>query len=794
LGNESRTRRYRRCGFSIDMLMKRLIILTVAAFALISFVDEKKPRIFLIGDSTIANKSPEVAPETGWGMIFPKYIDLEVYNHAVNGRSTRSFRTLGHWAKVSEQLKPGDWVFIQFGHNDSKQSDTSRYAAPQTDYRKNLVRYIDEIRAKGGKPLLITPVMRRKFDEKGSFVDQHGEYPSVVKDISKQMNVPLIDLHTKSKEIIVNHGVEGSRKLFLNLEKNIWKGHIDGKDDNTHFTQYGAELMAAAVAEGIRDLNNELSEALTLFPVGGKYVYELPKVREVFFRKDTFNIVTYGAKSDGIALNTASIQQAIDACNQSGGGTVLVPKGFWVTGPVNLKSNVNLHVADGAVLQFSNNPKDFPLVKTNWEGLDAIRAHSPIYAVDAENIAITGKGILDGAGEAWRPVKKNKVTPPEWNQLISSGGVLNETKDMWYPTELALKGSLAKRPGVIAEGYDMAKAEEVKEFLRPNMVNFVRCKGVRLEGVTFQNSPAWCLHPLMTQHLVIRDITVRNPWNAQNGDGLDLESCRYVLVENSSFDVGDDGICIKSGRDEEGRKRGIPTEDVIVRNSTVFHGHGGFVIGSEMSGGARNIFVSDCNFLGTDVGLRFKTARGRGGVVEKIYVNNIRMNNIGGAAILFDMYYMAKDPLAMFAGEDKAAIVFKPATEGTPQFKEFYIRDVVCKGAETGIFVRGLPEMNINSIQMENISIQSKKGFVCIEGSNISLKNANLHCDDKTVIDVLDSKNVILDNIGHKSGEILLTVGGDRSKDIRLLNTNSSGIKKEIELGAGVSASVVKKK
>jgi len=157
------------------------ILLTASAIFLLSFATiEKKPRIFLIGDSTIANKAAEVAPETGWGMIFPQYIDLEVNNHAVNGRSTKSFRTLGHWAKVFEQLQPGDWVFIQFGHNDSKESDTSRYAAPHTDYRKNLVRYINEIRSKGAKPLLITPVMRRKFDEQGNFVDQHGDYPAVV--------------------------------------------------------------------------------------------------------------------------------------------------------------------------------------------------------------------------------------------------------------------------------------------------------------------------------------------------------------------------------------------------------------------------------------------------------------------------------------------------------------------------------------------------------------------------------------------------------------------------------------
>lgn len=520
----------------------------------------------------------------------------------------------------------------------------------------------------------------------------------------------------------------------------------------------------------------------------------LPVIRNVSFKKDTFNILSYKARPDGITLNTRAINDAITACSQGGGGTVLVPKGFWLTGPIALKSNVNLHIAMGAVLQFSNNPEDFPLIKTNWEGLDAIRAHSPVYGADLENIAITGKGILDGAGEAWRPVKKSKLAAPQWNELVKSGGFLNEKKDTWYPTARALKGSLAKRPGVIAEGYDLKKAEEIREFLRPNMISLVRCKNVLLEGVTFQNSPAWCIHPLLTQHLTVRGITVRNPWYAQNGDGIDVESCRYVLIEDSMFDVGDDGICIKSGRDEEGRKRGVPTEDVIVRNCTVYHGHGGFVVGSEMSGGARNLFVSDCNFLGTDIGIRFKTTRGRGGVVEKIYISNIRMNNIGGAAILFDMYYMAKDPLTMFAGEDNPEIAFESVTEGTPQFRDIHIKDVVCKGAETAIFVRGLPEMNIKGIEMENISIQSRKGFVAIEGENITLRNATLYCDDKTIVQVQNSKNLTLDNIRFKPADVFVNVTGERSENIRIINTDSKQAAKEVMLGASVSKNVLIKK
>jgi DNA sulfur modification protein DndE len=521
---------------------------------------------------------------------------------------------------------------------------------------------------------------------------------------------------------------------------------------------------------------------------------KLPVIQQVSFKKDSFNILKFGAKSDGFTLNSDPINNAIKKCSANGGGVVVIPAGLWLTGPIRLQSNVNLYVAKGAVVQFTDDTNQYPLIETSWEGVDAIRAHSPLYGIDLENIAITGAGILDGAGQAWRPVKKNKLTPPEWKELVASGGFLNEAKDTWYPTERALIGSTMKRPGVVAEGFDFQKSEEIKEFLRPNMLSLIRCKKVLLEGITFQNSPAWCLHPLLSQHLTIKNITVRNPWNAQNGDGLDIESCRYVLVENSVFDVGDDGICIKSGRDEEGRKRGVPTEDVIVRNCTVYHGHGGFVVGSEMSGGARNLFVYDCNFLGTDIGIRFKTTRGRGGVVEKVFIRNIRMNNIGGAAILFDMYYMAKDPLAMFSGGDAPAIEFQPVTEATPQFKDILIQDVACKGAETAIFVRGLPEMNIRNITMENINIQSKKGFECIEGDGITLKNALLITNSDAVVQTQNSKNILLDNVKFQNNPVFLKVTGDRSTNLKVMNTDVTKAAKDFDIGAEVPKNAITKK
>jgi DNA sulfur modification protein DndE len=536
----------------------------------------------------------------------------------------------------------------------------------------------------------------------------------------------------------------------------------------------------------------KLSALLLIFLSTVSFSQDFHSPRQVSFRPDTFNIKDFGAIGDGLQKNTHAINKAIASCAESGGGTVLIPPGFWLTGPIQLRSNVNLHNAKNSVVQFTRDLSDYPLIKTNWEGVDAYRCHSPIYGVDLENIAVTGSGIFDGAGAAWRPVKKNKMTPPEWEQLVESGGFLDENKDIWYPTESSRKGSLMKRPGVIAEGFDLAKSEEIRDFLRPNMLSLVRCKRILLEGVSFQNSPAWCLHPLMSQDITMRNLTVRNPWNAQNGDGVDLESCRYVLIENCTFDVGDDGICLKSGRDEEGRKRGMPTEDVIIRGCTVFHGHGGFVVGSEMSGGVRNVFVSDCNFLGTDIGLRFKTRRGRGGLVENIFISNIRMNNIGGAAILFDMYYMAKDPLAVFSGSDNPPMEFAPVSEGTPQFRKIRIENVVCDGAETAIFVRGLPEMNIREISLENISIRSKAGVVCIEGEEIKLKNANFVLERDPVISIGNSKAITLENIRYNGGGRMLDVQGDRSKGIKLLNSGPLSTD-AVQPGSGVSGKTIKR-
>jgi hypothetical protein len=522
----------------------------------------------------------------------------------------------------------------------------------------------------------------------------------------------------------------------------------------------------------------------------------LPPVKPTAFKADTFSIAKYGAVADGLTSNTAAVQQALDACTAKGGGVVLVPRGHWLTGPLVLKSNVNLHLAEGALLQFSSRLADYKLIKTNWEGLDAVRNQPLLYGQGLENVAITGHGIIDGAGPAWWMVQKGRTLESDWKKLVASGGALNEKQDRWYPTAQALKGTTVKEAGVLtAEKTTTADFEDLKDYLRPDMLVLDRCQRLLLEGVTFQNSPAWTLHPMRSENVVVRNVTVMNPPYSPNTDALDLESCRNGVVEGCTFSVGDDAICIKSGRNEQGRARAMPTENFLIRNCTVYRAHGGFVIGSEMSGGARNIYVSNLTFLGTDIGLRFKTTRGRGGVVENIFIDNVDMRDISGEAILFDMYYMIKDPAPQVAGsKERPLSPAKPVDEGTPQFRGIRIRNVTCVGARTAIMVRGLPEMSIKDISIENAVLQADAGLVCIEADNIRLKNVALFTTDTDpVLEVHNSTRIALDGIRYAPGAgVLLRVSGaEKTQGISLTNTDVSKAKQPLELGVGVKKKVV---
>ncbi|MFA4869355.1 MAG: glycoside hydrolase family 28 protein [Pedobacter sp.] len=494
----------------------------------------------------------------------------------------------------------------------------------------------------------------------------------------------------------------------------------------------------------------------------------LPKIKQPVFKTDTFNIAKFGAVANGNTLNTKSINQAIITCSKSGGGVVLIPSGYWLTGPVELKSNVNLHLEKNALLQFSSDFNQYKIIAGNYEGKPSARNQSPIMGIDLENVAITGAGTIDGNGDAWRMVGKDKLTEDEWKKKLASGGLLSEDGKTWFPTGKTKKAHLEKRSVLLETGKKLSDFEDIKDYLRPNLIVLTNCSKVLLQGVTFQNSPAWNIHPLLCTDLTLRDIVVKNPDYAQNGDGVDVESCRNVLIEGSVFDVGDDAICIKSGKDAEGRKRNVPTENVIVRNNKIYAGHGGFVVGSEMSGGARNIFVTDCSFMGTDKGIRFKTTRGRGGIVEKIYIRNLNMFNIVDEAIFFDMYYWTKSPEANQKQE-----VPKVSVE-TPQFRDIFIDNIICNSANIGVFIRGIPEMPVSNIHMRNLFLNANKAIQIKDANGIEITNSVCLTKEKMpVVYIESSKNINLDGVKFNPGAgVLFDLNGEAIENIKIKNTD----------------------
>ena len=454
--------------------------------------------------------------------------------------------------------------------------------------------------------------------------------------------------------------------------------------------------------------------------------FEMPEVAAPQFPDRQVNIKDFGAVGDGVTLNTDAFEKAIAELSEKGGGQLTVPAGVWFTGPIVLKSNINLHLEMGAVIQFSGDDNLYGLIDTSFEGLDTKRCQSPLTANGCENIAITGQGVIDGNGQYWRPVKKGKMTENQWKAVLARPGGVESKPGYWVPSQGYADAEQNAEMNVVKASTD-EEWNHYKRFLRPVMISLVNCKNVLLQGVIFQNSPAWNIHPLMCENIIIDNVLARNPAFAQNGDALDLESCKNALIVNSKFDAGDDGICIKSGKDADGRKRGKPCENVVVDGCTVFAGHGGFVVGSEMSGGVKNILVENCQFLGTDVGLRFKSTRGRGGIVENIYISNVSMTDIKTDAITFNMYYGGKSVAEMLADGDNPDNTTKvPVTEETPIFRNIDIKDIVCNGAGRAMEFNGLPEMPINGIKLQNINIQAKKDAVFTNCENITKENINI--------------------------------------------------------------------
>lgn len=370
-------------------------------------------------------------------------------------------------------------------------------------------------------------------------------------------------------------------------------------------------------------------------------------------------IMDYGAVADGITLNTDAFDKAIKALVKKGGGHLVVPEGLFLCGPIVLKDNIDLHLERGAFLLFSPDKADFLVDGKVKPCISASKRH---------DVSISGEGIIDGNGEWWRAVKRGKVSDTEWADFKFMGGTVTSDGTLWYPFGL-------KHFADIADDY------KVQEKMRTHLIRFTDCERVTVTGVTLQNSPKFHLVPQRCTDVLIEGIVVRCPWNAQNGDGIDLMNCRNVTVRGCLVDVGDDGICLKAGGGPKGVEDG-PCRNVLIENNTVFHAHGGFVIGSEFSGGMQDIVVRHNTFSGTDTGLRFKSAPERGGKCSNIRISDIVMSDIRGEAIVFETSYANRA-----AGYEDAVAAESMAY--LPEFCDIVIDRVVCRDARTAVRAQG---------------------------------------------------------------------------------------------------------
>ncbi len=410
----------------------------------------------------------------------------------------------------------------------------------------------------------------------------------------------------------------------------------------------------------------------------------LAEIKPPTFPDRDFPVSKYDAVDDGRTDCRPAFDKAIAACSAAGGGRVVVPAGDWlVKGPIHLKSNVNLHVESGATIRFSTDPADYlPVVLARYEGNEVMNYSPFLYAIDAENIAITGTGTFDGQAS-----RKN------WWNWKGSGG-----KDQEALRQMGEDGVPAAER-VFGAGHE----------LRPNFVQPQRCKNVLIEGVTFTNSPMWIVTPTLCENVTIRGITVNS--HGPNNDGCDPESCRNVLIENCTFDTGDDCIAIKSGRNADGRRIATPSENIIIRGCKMKDGHGGVVLGSEMSGGIRNVFVEDCAMDSPNLerAIRLKSNTMRGGYLENLYVRNVQVGQVADAVVRINLGY----------DKDRGT--------HSPTVRNIYLDGITSEKSKYPLYFAGLDDSKIENVVLENCTFKNAdKASVIVNVGEITLRNFSI--------------------------------------------------------------------
>jgi polygalacturonase len=434
-------------------------------------------------------------------------------------------------------------------------------------------------------------------------------------------------------------------------------------------------LFLLPLSCGTKERNTEVAESDPWTQVDAI----LAQIKAPTFAAKDFLITDFGAKGDSVTDCTQAFAKAITACNAAGGGRVVVPAGKFSTGPIHLKSNVNLHVSKDATLLFSRDTKKYlPQVYTRFEAVELMNYSPLIYAYEQENVAVTGEGVLNGQAdeENWWPWKG------KWNHA----GVVHEQKK-GAPTQKESNERLKK----MAEDGMLVKDRIFGEgdYMRPNFIQPYKCKNVLIEGVTILNAPMWVIHPVLSENVTIRKVKVIS--HGPNSDGCDPESCKNVLIEDCLFDTGDDCIAIKSGRDHDGRRVNVPSENIIVRNCVMKDGHGGVVIGSEISGNVRNVFAENCEMSSPylDRVLRLKSNSRRGGIIENVFMRNVKVGDVADAVVHIYMFYMNE------------------TGDNHPTVRNIQVKNVNSKKSDYGIFIEAEENYPVDGVVIENCSFEN---------------------------------------------------------------------------------------
>ncbi|MFT4168972.1 MAG: glycoside hydrolase family 28 protein [Dysgonomonas sp.] len=440
-----------------------------------------------------------------------------------------------------------------------------------------------------------------------------------------------------------------------------------------------------------------------------------------------YDIKSLGADTSGKVACTDLIKQSIKNASAEGGGTIYFPAGTYLTAAIHLESNITLDIESGAVLKFSTIFEDYlPFVKVRWEGVFMNSLSPLIYADKAENITIKGRGVIDGQGHTWWKESRRLIDEIRKDGKTSA---TNKLQQMW----------LDANKGIKVSPYYESTLE--RKFFRPPFIQFHESKNILIEGITIINSPFWTINPIGCDDLLIHGVTINNPSSnpkGHNTDGINPESCRNVRISDCFLSVGDDCITIKSGRDEDGRNYGRPCENITITNCIMLAGHGGVVIGSEMSGGVKKVTISNCVFNGTDAGIRLKSSRGRGGIVEEIRVDNIVMNNIQRNAFIFDLFY------------DKDSKE-EPVSEHTPVFRNIHISNVTGSDVKKIGYITGINEMPISEISFSNINMVAENGFTAKTAKNITFHNIDFSVKKGAALAFYECQDIVIDNVHSKA-------------------------------------------